>query len=80
MVCRFEPMESGTRVTLEHSGWGGLIGDPEELAGWFAGEVAAPLRQARHPQAWETGSRIDWSAVRRAHGPAQALSVSGLYW
>ena len=30
---RFEPVDGGTRVTLEHRGWGGLIGDPGELAG-----------------------------------------------
>src|SRR5215470_4756456 len=46
---RLEPVDGGTRVTLSHRGWGGLIGDPSELAGWFASEVAAPLLQATAP-------------------------------
>src|SRR5215831_17478376 len=33
---RFEPINGGTRLVLEHSGWGGLIGAPGEQAGWFA--------------------------------------------
>src|SRR5581483_2764188 len=32
---RLEPVESGTRVTISHRGWGGLIGHPGELVGWF---------------------------------------------
>src|SRR5208283_1933738 len=40
---RFAPVEDGTRVTLEHTEWGNLVGDQgNELAGWFASEVAAP--------------------------------------
>src|SRR5215468_5449303 len=30
---RFELVDGGTRVTLEHRGWGGLIGGAGELAG-----------------------------------------------
>src|SRR5262249_38824259 len=33
---RFEPVEGGTRVTMEHRGWGGLISNSTELASWFA--------------------------------------------
>lgn len=43
---RCEPIEGSTRVTLEHHGWGGLIGNPSELGGWFASEVASPLLRA----------------------------------
>src|SRR5215469_13328813 len=43
---RFEPINGGTRVTLEHHGWGGLIGGPGELAGWFVRAVASPFLQA----------------------------------
>lgn len=37
---RFTPVGGGTHVTLEHRGWGELIGDPGELAGWRAGSPA----------------------------------------
>jgi SAM-dependent methyltransferase len=69
---RLEPIDDGTRVTISHRGWGGLIGDPGELAGWFAGEVAAPLLQATAPI--ETGN---WLTDRRARRPsgAQARAI-----
>ena len=69
---RLEPVDGGTRVTLEHRGWGGLIGDPRELAGWFAGEVAAPLLQATAP-----AGLGNWLTDRRARRPsgAQARAV-----
>jgi len=69
---RFEPIDGGTRVMLEHRGWGGLIGDPNELAGWFAGEVAAPLLRATA----STGFG-NWLTDRRARRPsgAQARAV-----
>ena len=39
----FEPIEAGTRVTLEHRGWGGLLGNRGgEAVGWFTCEVVAP--------------------------------------
>ena len=62
---RFEPADSGTRVTLEHRGWGRLIGAAEELAGWFASEVAAPLFRAMAPAALG-----DWITDRRARRPS----------
>ena len=69
---RFEAVDGGTRVTLEHRGWGALLGDPGELAGWFAGEVAAPLLQAMAP-----AGLGDWLTDRRARRPtgAQARAV-----
>jgi SAM-dependent methyltransferase len=66
---RFEPTSGGTRVELEHRGWGGLIGDAEEVAGWFAGGVAAPLLRAMAPAALG-----DWITDRRARRPAGAAA------
>ena len=69
---RLEPVDGGTRVTLEHRGWGGLIGDPRELAGWFASEVAAPFLQATAP-----AGLGNWLTDRRARRPSgtQARAV-----
>lgn len=64
---RFERAAGGTTVTLEHRGWGALIGDPAELAGWFAGEVAAPLLRATAPAALG-----DWLTDRQARRPSGA--------
>jgi len=62
---RFEPISDGTRLTLEHSGWGGLIGDSGEQTGWFARAIAAPFLQATSPK--EFGS---WLTDRRARRPS----------
>lgn len=61
----FEPTETGTRIALEQRGWGPLVGGWDELAGWFAGEVAAPLLAA-------TSSAVfgDWLTDRRARRPS----------
>jgi SAM-dependent methyltransferase len=69
---RLAPVAGGTRVTLEQRGWGGLIGEPSELAGWFAGAVAAPFLRATAPL--DLG---DWLTDRRARRPsgAQARDV-----
>ncbi len=63
---RFEPVQDGTRITLEHQEWGRLLGDQGgELAGWFAREVAGPLLQATGP------TRLgDWLTDRRARRPS----------
>ncbi len=65
---RFEPVQEGTRVTLEHHDWGRLLGDQGgELAGWFAREVAGPLLQATGP------TRVgDWLTDRKARRPSGA--------
>jgi SAM-dependent methyltransferase len=62
---RFEPDGAGTRVVLEHRGWGGLVGDADDLAGWFAAAVAAPLLRAAAPVAFG-----DWLTDRRARRPS----------
>jgi SAM-dependent methyltransferase len=64
---RFEPTEAGTRVTIEHRGWNRLLGDAGESAGWFAGQVAAPLMRAVAPIGFG-----DWLTDRRARRPSGA--------
>ena len=66
---RFETCPGGTRVTLEHRGWGKLFTDPGELAGWFAGEVVAPLLERTAPSAFG-----DWLTDRLARRPSGASS------
>lgn len=63
----FEPVDGGTRVRLEHRGWGRLLGDGGEVAGWFTGEVVAPLLQTTAPRAFG-----DWLTDRRARRPTGA--------
>lgn len=69
---QFEPIEGGTRVTLSHRSWGGLISDPDEMVGWFASAVSAPLLQAMTPAGFG-----NWLTDRRARRPsgAQARAV-----
>jgi SAM-dependent methyltransferase/uncharacterized protein YndB with AHSA1/START domain len=70
---RFEAAGRRTRVTLAHSGWARVVGDEDtELAGWFAGEVLAPLLRATAPIAFG-----DWLTDRAARRPsgAQAREV-----
>jgi SAM-dependent methyltransferase len=59
-------------VHLQQRGWGGLIGAPNELTGWFARAVAAPFLQATAPAG--LGS---WLTDRRARRPsgAQARAI-----
>ncbi len=66
ITLRFEPVADGTRVTVDHPKWGGVLGDQaEEMAGWFASEVAAPLLAAMAPR------RLgDWITDRRARRPS----------
>ncbi|HEX6201381.1 MAG TPA: methyltransferase domain-containing protein [Thermoanaerobaculia bacterium] len=67
LEIRCEAIEGGTRITVEHRLWGGAVGDAGELAGWFAGEVAAPLLAATAP-----GRFGDWLTDRGARRPAGA--------
>ncbi len=69
---RLEPIDGGTLLSLSHRGWGGLIGDPGELAGWFASAVAAPLLQATAPAGF--GNWLTDRRARRSSG-AQARAV-----
>ena len=64
---RFQPISGGTLVTLEHSGWGTLIGEPGEMAGWFARAVAASFLQATSPKGFG-----NWLTDRRARRPSGA--------
>jgi SAM-dependent methyltransferase len=66
LEVHFEPVEDGTRVVLENRGWGNPLGDERnELAGWFASEVAAPILSAMGPR------RLgDWITDRRARRPS----------
>jgi SAM-dependent methyltransferase/uncharacterized protein YndB with AHSA1/START domain len=66
---RVEPIAGGTRVVLENRGWGGPIGSSAEVAGWFAGEVAAPLLRAMAPEALG-----DWLTDRHARRPSGLLA------
>jgi len=76
---RFEPIEGGTRVTLEQPQLSSVLGDQgDELAGWFAGEVAAPLLHALAPR--RLGDWITDRKVRRPSGPqARAYYRDPLY-
>ncbi len=62
---KLRAVKGGTRATLTHRGWGAAVGGKAELAGWFAGEVAAPLLKAAAPKALG-----DWITDRRARRPA----------
>ena len=62
---RFEASDDGTRVTIAHRGWEKLVRDQRELAGWFAGEVAAPFLLASGPLRFG-----DWLTDRRARRPS----------
>ena len=65
---RFEANRRGTQVTLAHTGWAGAVGDETtELAGWFAGEVLAPLLRSTAPVAFG-----DWLTDRVARRPGGA--------
>jgi SAM-dependent methyltransferase len=64
VALAFDPSETGTRLTVEQRRWGGLLGGWDELAGWFAGEVAAPLLAATSPSVFG-----DWLTDRRARRP-----------
>jgi SAM-dependent methyltransferase len=70
---RFDPVQDGTRITMEHDGWGSLLGDRGgELAGWFASEVAGPLLQAMGPNRFG-----DWLTDRSARRPSGAQARAG---
>jgi SAM-dependent methyltransferase len=66
---RLRRVKGGTRVTVAHRGWGKAVGGKAELAGWFAGEVMAPLLAAVAPKALG-----DWITDRRARRPTGAES------
>ena len=61
----FERVDSGTRIAIEQRGFGSGLGDGDELAGWFAGEVVASLLGATSPAAFG-----EWLTDRRARRPS----------
>jgi SAM-dependent methyltransferase len=75
---RLEPADGGTTAVFEHRGWDAAVGEPLELAGWFVGEVLAPLLRASSPVAFG-----DWFTDRRARRPsgpaARATYLHPLY-
>jgi hypothetical protein len=67
---RFEPVKDGTRIALEHYEWGRLFADQgNELMGWFANEVAAPLIRSTGPTRFG-----DWLTDRTVRRPSEAQS------
>jgi len=71
LQIRFESQAGGTRVELEHRGWGRLLGGEAETAGWFAGAALAPLMRGMMGQGLG-----DWITDRRARRPGGASAVS----
>lgn len=63
---RFDRIDGGTQVNIRHHSWGRLIGDGNELTGWFASELAAPFLYAMTSEA--LGNWITDRKVRRPSG------------
>lgn len=63
---RFEATQGGTRITVDHEGFGDLLRNRgADFAGWFASEVAAPLLRDMAP------ARLgDWITDRQARRPS----------
>ena len=72
LETRFEPAESGTRITVELRGWDEAVEsvtgpDERERAAWFAEHVVAPLARAG-----ATEALADWMTDRIARRPTGA--------
>src|SRR5688572_8714570 len=65
---RLESVPAGTRLTIEHSGWGSLVA-PKDATGWFAHALAAPFFASVTPAAL-----TDWITDRMARRPSGAES------
>lgn len=63
------PSGGGSTIIMEARGWGDVVGEPGELAGWFAGQVLAPVIRATAPHAFG-----DWFTDRYARRPSGAQS------
>jgi ubiquinone/menaquinone biosynthesis C-methylase UbiE len=61
----FARVGATTRIEIEQRGWERAVGEPGELAGWFAGQVAAPLLRATAP-----GAFGEWFTDRHARRPS----------
>lgn len=70
LVITFTAIDGGTRVMIEQQEWGRVLADEgEELLGWFASEVVAPMLSASTP------SRLgDWITDRNARRPSGGRS------
>ena len=68
-----EPIDAGTRVTMSCQDWANTLGEGEELAGWFSGEVLAGLLLAVLP-----GRMGNWITDRRARRPSGKMA-RGMY-
>jgi SAM-dependent methyltransferase len=60
-----EPAAAGTKLAIEHRGFGGALGSWEEIAGWLARELGASLLEATSPRALG-----EWLTDRRARRPS----------
>jgi SAM-dependent methyltransferase len=70
VAVRFEPIPDGTRIVVEHEGWGGLLADRGgEAAAWFTRQVLAPLFAVTAPRA-----NGDWLVDRIARNPRGELA------
>jgi SAM-dependent methyltransferase len=72
LETRFEPIESGTRITVELRGWDEAVEsvtgpDERERAAWFGEHVVAPLARAG-----ATEALADWMTDRIARRPTGA--------
>jgi len=67
MLLTLEPRPGGCRAEIGHRGFDAVIDDDVELAGWFAGEVAAPLLFRSAPARFGDGL-----TDRRARRPSGA--------
>lgn len=65
----FEPADGGTHLRIAHHNWGALIGNGDEIAGWFTSALAAPFLQAMTPEALG-----DWITDRKARRPSGGQS------
>src|SRR2546427_521265 len=70
LLIKFKAHKKGPSVVVEHEGWDRVLGDTgQELLGWVAGEVVAPLIASSAP------ARLgDWITDRRARRPPGAMS------
>ena len=67
---RFDPLEDGTRITLEYGDWDPAtpLGEGAERVGWFASAILPPIIRSTSP-----GGFGDWwtdRVARRPSGPA----------
>ncbi|AUV84258.1 hypothetical protein C2R22_20995 (plasmid) [Salinigranum rubrum] len=74
ITFRFDSIDGGTRITMEHRGLDELIENRPDMVGWFATEVVAPHLVATSPDAfgdWLTdreGRRPTGDAAREEYG------------